>query len=85
MKRILTPLIAHEPAKAALPALRAACDPQAGNGSFWGPSGDFELTGSPEKATIPNQAKNIAVAKRLWEVSEALTGVHFLDIKAHEW
>lgn len=77
MKKILTPLIAHEPAKAALPALRAAGDPQASNGSFWGPSGLFELTGTPEPAKIPKQALNLAVAKRLWEVSEALTETYF--------
>jgi NAD(P)-dependent dehydrogenase (short-subunit alcohol dehydrogenase family) len=77
MKRILTPLISHKPAQAALPTLRAACDPQAANGSFWGPSGFFELTGLPEEANVPKQARDLAISTRLWEESEKLTSIKF--------
>lgn len=75
MKYILTPLISHKPEKAALPIIRAACDPSVSNGSYWGPSGLFELTGEPDKAKVPKRAKNPDTAKRLWEISEDLTGV----------
>ncbi len=77
MKYILTPLISHPPEKAALPSIRAACDPAVANGSYWGPSGFFELTGKPEKAKIPSRAKDINTAKRLWNEAEGLTGVTY--------
>ncbi|MDT0677928.1 oxidoreductase [Autumnicola musiva] len=77
MKYILTPLISHPPEKAALPTIRAACDPTVENGSYWGPSGFFELTGKPEKAKIPLRAKDIDTAKRLWNEAKGLTGVTY--------
>lgn len=77
MRKILTPLIAQKPVNAALPSLRAACDPNVANGSFWGPSGCFGLTGSPEKAVMPKRALDPDVAGKLWDVSERLTGVTF--------
>ncbi len=75
MKNILTPLISHPPSEAALPTLRAACDIDVPNGSFWGPSSLFGLTGSPEEAKIPRKALDENVAQQLWELSEQLTGV----------
>jgi NAD(P)-dependent dehydrogenase (short-subunit alcohol dehydrogenase family) len=86
MKYILTPLISQKPADAALPTLRAACDPHIENGSFWGPSGFFELSGHPVKTAIQKSAKDPKVAKELWEASEKLTGVKYsfvpsLDLK----
>jgi NAD(P)-dependent dehydrogenase (short-subunit alcohol dehydrogenase family) len=75
MKRILTPLISHPPSEAALPALRAACDPAVLSGSYWGPSSLFGLTGSPEQAKIPGKALDLDKAFQLWALSEKLTGV----------
>jgi NAD(P)-dependent dehydrogenase (short-subunit alcohol dehydrogenase family) len=75
MKRILTPLISHAPSEAALPTLRAACDPAVLSGSYWGPSSLFGLTGSPKKAKLPGKALDLNMASQLWALSEKLTGV----------
>jgi NAD(P)-dependent dehydrogenase (short-subunit alcohol dehydrogenase family) len=75
--RRLNPLFAMKPSKGALPTLRAATDPEVAGGSYWGPSRFFELNGPPAAARISPRARDEAVAARLWEVSEQLTGVSF--------
>lgn len=75
--RVLNPLFAMKPEDGALPTLRAATDPEAESGSFWGPSRFFELNGPPAPARIPRRAQDGAVAARLWEESEKRTGVTF--------
>ncbi|MBL9101093.1 MAG: SDR family oxidoreductase [Myxococcales bacterium] len=75
--RMLNPLFAMKPADGALPTLRAATDPGAASGSYWGPSRFFELSGPPKPAKIPRRARDEAVAERLWTTSERLTGVTF--------
>lgn len=61
----------------ALPSLFAATAPQAEGGVYYGPDGRAELSGFPARARIPAPAMDEAACRRLWEVSEALTGVHF--------
>jgi NAD(P)-dependent dehydrogenase (short-subunit alcohol dehydrogenase family) len=61
----------------ALPSLFAATAPQAEGGVYYGPDGRAELSGFPAEARIPAPAMDEAACRRLWEVSEALTGVHF--------
>lgn len=61
----------------ALPALYAAAAPEVSPGGYYGPQGLSELRGSPGPARIPPQALDETVAARLWERSEALTGVSF--------
>jgi NAD(P)-dependent dehydrogenase (short-subunit alcohol dehydrogenase family) len=75
MTQILTPLISQAPAAAALPTLRAACDPGVRGGSYWGPSSFFGLTGDPVQAKIPARAMDTLMATQLWALSEKLTGV----------
>jgi len=75
--RLLNPLFAMKPPDGALPTLRAATDPNAANGSYWGPSRFFEINGPPKLARIPRHAQDEAVAARLWQRSEQLTGVTF--------
>ena len=75
--RFFNPLLAMKPAEGALPTLRAATDPAAAGGSYWGPSGFLELRGHPVAARIPRRAMDRAVASRLFDVSEKLTGVTF--------
>jgi hypothetical protein len=74
---MLTPLFAMKAPAGALPTLRAATDPNAQSGSYWGPSGYFELKGPPAPARIRPHARDQSVAARLWHVSELLTGVTF--------
>ncbi|MGB8387198.1 SDR family oxidoreductase, partial [Mycobacterium sp.] len=61
-----------------LPALYAAAAPQAQGGVFYGPLGFFELSGGGVKpARMPARARNEADCRRLWELSEQLTGVSY--------
>lgn len=76
--RAFNPLLAMKPEDGALPTLRAATDPEAESGSYWGPSRFLELNGPPDRARIPKHAQNAAVAARLWEESEQRTGVTFV-------
>ena len=66
-----------KPPQGALPTLRAATDPAAAGGSYWGPASLGEMMGPPVRARISNRAQDQTVATRLWEVSEKLTGVTF--------
>jgi NAD(P)-dependent dehydrogenase (short-subunit alcohol dehydrogenase family) len=75
--RLLNPILAMKPAHGALPTLRAATDPAAAGGSYWGPDGAFELNGPPVPARIAPRAMDAMVASRLFDVSETLTGVSF--------
>jgi NAD(P)-dependent dehydrogenase (short-subunit alcohol dehydrogenase family) len=61
----------------ALSLLRAATDPLAGNGDYYGPSGLFEMAGAPIKADSTERSKDESAARRLWELSEELTGVKY--------
>ena len=81
--RLLNPLLAMRPPQGALPTLRAATDPDARAGEYFGPRRFFEMNGPPERARINRRARDLEVAARLWQVSEQLTGVHFdLDTRA---
>ena len=66
-------------AQGALPTLYAATSPQAIPGAYYGPDKFNETRGYPALAKTPVQANDTAVAARLWQVSEELTGVRFLS------
>jgi len=73
----LSSLILQSAAKGALPQLRAAVDPEVKGGDFYGPDGFNEMKGFPVKVKSNPSSHNAGDAKRLWEVSEKLTGVSF--------
>jgi NAD(P)-dependent dehydrogenase (short-subunit alcohol dehydrogenase family) len=75
--KLFNPLFGMKPPQGALPTLRAAVDPHAAGGSYWGPSGFQEISGYPTAAKISKGAKDEAVAARLFDESERLTGVSF--------
>jgi NAD(P)-dependent dehydrogenase (short-subunit alcohol dehydrogenase family) len=62
-------------AAGALPTLYAATAPEAKGGEYIGPDGFLGIKGSPVVETPKPQALDEVVAKRLWTVSEELTGV----------
>ena len=70
-------LLAHSPAEGALPILFAATAPEARPAGYYGPNGAFELIGTPGHAHSSKRARDKAVAQRLWDVSEQLTGTAF--------
>ncbi len=61
----------------ALPTLRAATDPHASGGDYYGPGGVAELRGYPKVVASSARSHDVDVARRLWSVSEELTGVTF--------
>jgi len=69
-------LIAQDEHGGALPTLYAAVADVPGN-SFAGPGGFLEQRGAPKLVGRSQAAKDPDVARRLWEVSEELTGVSF--------
>ncbi|WP_115281515.1 SDR family NAD(P)-dependent oxidoreductase [Mycolicibacterium tokaiense] len=73
----LTGLVTNSPAMGALATLRAATDPGASGGQYYGPDGFRELWGHPVLVSSSKQSHDVAVQERLWTVSEQLTGVRF--------
>ncbi|MFJ2213920.1 oxidoreductase [Streptomyces sp. NPDC101062] len=71
----LTRLFTQPASAGALPVLRAATDPAARGGEYYGPRGPLEVRGAPGIARSSSRARDEATAGRLWEVSARLTGV----------
>ncbi len=72
---LIQPMMSHSAADGALPTLYAATAPDAEHAAYYGPRDLFELKGPVSVAAISRRAQNEMVATRLWQVSEALTGV----------
>jgi NAD(P)-dependent dehydrogenase (short-subunit alcohol dehydrogenase family) len=65
-------------AMGALPSLRAAVDPEALGGQYFGPDGKGERSGHPVVVDSTTAARDPEDAQKLWEISEELTGVDYL-------
>jgi NAD(P)-dependent dehydrogenase (short-subunit alcohol dehydrogenase family) len=70
-------LITQSPERGALATLRAATDPAAAGGQYYGPSGIGELRGAPVPVRASPRAHDAALAAQLWTESERLTGVAY--------
>lgn len=70
-------VIAQSAEMGALPALYAATAPDVPGGAFVGPDGFLEQRGHPHLVTAAGRAYDQEAARRLWDVSEELTGVRF--------
>ena len=75
--RMLAPVLMQDDAMGALPTLYAATAPEAQGGEYIGPDGFQEFKGYPAVVEPRPQARDEAAARRLWEVSEQLTGVSY--------
>ncbi|WP_189227579.1 oxidoreductase [Saccharothrix coeruleofusca] len=75
--RRASPFIGMPPEVGALTTMRAATDPDAPGGSYWGPARLFGTKGHPAPARIPRRARDIVAAARLWAESTRLTGVRY--------
>src|SRR5437660_776470 len=69
--------VSQKAAMGALPVLRAATDPGVAGGQYYGPRGIFGTRGYPKLAASSRQSRDTAIQRRLWTVSEQLTGVTF--------
>jgi NAD(P)-dependent dehydrogenase (short-subunit alcohol dehydrogenase family) len=67
----------QDAAMGALPTLRAATDPAAVGGTYYGPDGLFQLTGYPVVVTSSARSHNKEAQRRLWVESEQLTGITY--------
>ncbi|MGV9860259.1 oxidoreductase [Gordonia sp. NPDC003425] len=64
-----------DPPEGALPSLRAATDPAALGGQYYGPNGFLQFSGTPVLVPLPRQTTDLALAQQLWEFAEKSTGV----------
>jgi NAD(P)-dependent dehydrogenase (short-subunit alcohol dehydrogenase family) len=71
------PLIAQPAAGGALPSLRAATDPGALGGQYYGPGGIGQQKGSPVVVASSALSYDLDLQRRLWTISEELTKVVF--------
>ncbi len=74
---IARPLLFQSAAMGALPTLRAATDPAVEGGQYYGPDGLGEQRGHPKLVNSSGQSHDEELQRRLWTVSEELTGVAF--------
>lgn len=65
--------------RGALPTLRAALDPNAKGGAYYGPDGKREYNGEPEVVDSTPLSHDKEIARKLWAVSEELTSFKFSD------
>ena len=75
--RVLNLLVAQSADAGALSPLYAATMPDLPGGSYVGPDGPGEWRGSPHLVGMSKRAQDPETARRLWEVSETLTGVRY--------
>ena len=73
---IFTAPITQPAAMGALPTIRAATDPSALGGQFYGPR--FKMRGMPVLETPSNTARDGAMARKLWQISEQLVDMQVL-------
>ena len=75
-------LFAQSADMGALPTLYAATFPDLPGGTFVGPGGRSQQRGYPTVVTAAGKAYDEPAWRRLWEISEELTGVHYEFAKA---
>jgi len=71
-------LVTQSSSMGALPSLRAAVDPEVKGCDYFGPAGKGERKGYPVKVKSNSASHNEDDARRLWKISEELTGVKYL-------
>jgi hypothetical protein len=75
--RVGNRVFAQSAERGALPQLHAAAAPGVEGGEFYGPDGFNQLRGKPTLVRPVEQARDRELGRRLWEVSEQLTGVRY--------
>jgi len=75
--KYLNGIFAQNITMGALPTLRAAIEEGLKGAEYFGPNGFMEIGGYPVQVESNELSKDRAIAQKLWEVSENLTGVKF--------
>jgi NAD(P)-dependent dehydrogenase (short-subunit alcohol dehydrogenase family) len=78
----LLPFVAQSDDRGSWPLLYAATSPEAHGGGYYGPDGIAEIKGTPVEVKPKPHALDPVAGKRLWEVSEALTGVRYSSLES---
>jgi NAD(P)-dependent dehydrogenase (short-subunit alcohol dehydrogenase family) len=73
--RRLTPVLTRTGVQGCEAQVRAMVDPNATGREYYGPK--YQMFGAPVKVTPSKRARNMSDARRLWEMSEELTGVKY--------
>jgi NAD(P)-dependent dehydrogenase (short-subunit alcohol dehydrogenase family) len=74
---VLNKVVAQSGEDGALPTLHAATEPDLPGGMYIGPGGPGEMWGGPVPVGSPAASHDRAVRRRLWDLSEELTGVPY--------
>ncbi|MFC6883279.1 MULTISPECIES: oxidoreductase [Actinomadura] len=75
--RLTTRLVAKPTEQGAWPSLYAACADGVEPGESYAPQGRVQIRGPVGKVKTPASAEDPELGRRLWEVSEKLTGVSY--------
>lgn len=75
---VFGPLLFQSAEMGALPILRAATDPAARGGDYYGPHGIGELRGRPTIVQSSVQSRDETLQRRLWWASEELTAIRYV-------
>ncbi len=75
--KVLIGIFGRSAASGALPQIFAATSPEAQPGAYYGPAPGLDRMGKPRPASMSAAARDAAVARRLWAVSEDLVGLRF--------
>ena len=73
----LNPFLAQESPMGALPTLYAATAGDVQASDYYGPGGFMQVRGYPKKVSSNRLSHDVDVARRLWDVSETMTGVKY--------
>jgi NAD(P)-dependent dehydrogenase (short-subunit alcohol dehydrogenase family) len=71
-------VLVPKPAEASGPITHAACGAGVSGGDYYGPSGFFEIRGKTGRARVNPIARDVEIGRRLWALSESMTGVRYL-------
>lgn len=74
---LVAPRLLNSPEMAALAPLRAATAVDVRGGQYYGPNGFRKMRGHPELAESSELSHDEKAQRRLWEISEELTGVRY--------
>lgn len=75
--KLANALVGQSAQQGALPLLYASVAPDVAGGDYYGPDGFMSMRGAPETQSSNEASYDETVAERLWETSEAVTGVAY--------
>ena len=76
LMKVTNKVFAQDVAMGALPQIYAAAGADVESGQFWGPESRNETKGFPALVEPLDEARDREVGRKLWDISEELTGVH---------